>query len=78
MQKALNTFKTIFKMTVTTFRKKKIELEANDIVNLEYIKSQLQAYAEKELSYTEVIRFLIQFFMRVDEAISKTYDEIGE
>jgi hypothetical protein len=65
-------------MTVTTFRKKKIELEPDDIVNLEYIKSQLQAYAEKELSYTEVIRFLIQFFIRVDEAISRCWDELGE
>jgi len=60
-------------MAVLTFKKKKIELDSNDVSNLEYIKLQLGINED-----IEAIRFLMNFFIRVDEAISKCYDELGE
>jgi hypothetical protein len=62
-------------MATITFKSKKITLSANDVATIQYIKSQIEPIVGRDtLTDIDVIRFCLNFFIRVDEAIEKVYD----
>lgn len=61
-------------MSVVTFKKKRIVLSPNDVATISYIKSVL-SYNGINLKEIDVIRFLMDFFISIDEAVTKISDK---
>jgi hypothetical protein len=61
-------------MAKITYRAKKITLSANDVATIQYIKSQIEPIIGRDLTEIDVIRFCLDYFIKVDEAIEKAYD----
>jgi hypothetical protein len=59
----------------TTFKPKKITLSANDVATIQYIRSLIEPIVGRDtLTDIDVIRFCLNYFIKVDEAIEKVYD----
>jgi len=64
-------------MAKITFKSKKVTLPSDVVADIWYIKSQIEPIIGRDtLSDIDVIRFALNFFVRVDEAIEKTYDTL--
>jgi hypothetical protein len=64
-------------MAKITYRAKKITLTANDVATIQYVRSLIEPIVGRDtLTDIDVIRFVLNFFVRVDEAIEKTYDTL--
>jgi len=62
-------------MVRITYRAKKITLSANDVATIHYIRSLIEPIVGRNvLSEIDVIRFCLNYFIKVDEAIEKVYD----
>jgi len=62
-------------MAKITYRAKKITLPSDVVADIWYVKSQIEPIVGRDvLSEIDVIRFCLNFFIRVDEAIEKVYD----
>jgi hypothetical protein len=65
-------------MAKITYRAKKITLSANDVATINYIKSQIEPIVRDVLTDIDVIRFCLNYFIKVDEAIEKAYNTLYE
>ena len=65
-------------MAKITYRAKKVALTANDVATIQFVKSQIEPIVGWDLTDIDVIRFCMSYFVRVDEAIEKTYDALYE
>jgi len=62
-------------MVRITYRAKKITLSANDVATIHYIRSLIEPIVGRNvLSEIDVIRFCLNYFIKVDETIEKVYD----
>jgi hypothetical protein len=62
-------------MAKITFRAKKITLSANDVAAIQYIRSLIEPIIGRDtLTDIDVIRFCLNYFIKVDESIEKVYD----
>jgi hypothetical protein len=66
-------------MSKITYRAKKITLSANDVATIQYIKSLIEPIVGRDtLTDVDVIRFCLNYFIKVDEAVEKVYDMLYE
>jgi len=62
-------------MAKITYRAKKVTLPSDVVADILYVKSQIEPIVGRDvLSEIDVIRFCLNFFIRVDETIEKVYD----
>jgi hypothetical protein len=62
-------------MAKITFESKKVTLPSDVVAYIWYVKSQIEPIIGRGiLSDIDVIRFCLNFFIRVDEAVEKVYD----
>jgi len=62
-------------MAKITYRAKKITLSANDVATIHYIRFLIAPIIGRDnLSDIDVIRFCLNYFIKVDETIEKVYD----
>jgi hypothetical protein len=62
-------------MAIVTFKSKKVTLTSNDVATIQYIKAQIEPLVGRNtLTDIDVIRFCLNYFIKVDEAIEKVYD----
>jgi hypothetical protein len=62
-------------MAKIAFKSKKVTLPSDVVADIWYVKSQIEPITGRDtLSDIDVIRFCLNFFIRVDEAIEKVYD----
>jgi hypothetical protein len=58
-----------------TFKSKRITLTANDVATIQYVRSLIEPIVGRNiLSEIDVIRFCLNYFIKVDEAVEKVYD----
>jgi len=66
-------------MAKITYRAKKITLPSDVVADIWYVKSQIEPIVGRSvLSEIDVIRFCLNYFIKVDEAIEKAYDLLYE
>jgi len=64
-------------MVRITYRAKKITLSANDVATIHYIRFLIAPIIGRDnLSDIDVIRFCLNYFILLDEAIEKVYDSL--
>ena len=62
-------------MMKKAFKPKKITLTENDVATIHYIRFLIAPIIGKDnLSDIDVIRFCLNYFIKVDETIEKVYD----
>jgi hypothetical protein len=62
-------------MAIISFKSKKITLPSDVVADIWYIKSQIEPIVGRDtLTDIDVIRFCLNYFIKVDEAIEKVYD----
>jgi len=61
-------------MAKITYRAKKVALTANDVATIQFVKSQIEPIVGWDLTDIDVIRFCLNYFIKVDEAVEKVYD----
>jgi hypothetical protein len=62
-------------MATIVFKSKKITLPSDVVADIWYVKSQIEPIVGKDvLTEVDVIRFCLNYFIKVDEAVEKVYD----
>jgi hypothetical protein len=61
-------------MAKITYRAKKITLPSDVVADIWYVKSQIEPIVGRDLTEIDVIRFCLNYFIKVDEAVEKAYD----
>jgi hypothetical protein len=62
-------------MATMVFKSKNIKLPSDVVADIWYVKSQIEPIVGRDtLTDIDVIRFCLNYFIKVDEAIEKTYD----
>jgi hypothetical protein len=62
-------------MAKITFKSKKITLPSDVVADIWYVKSLIEPIVGRNvLSEIDVIRFCLNYFIKIDESIEKVYD----
>jgi hypothetical protein len=62
-------------MAKISYKPKKITLSANDVATIQYIKSQIEPIVGRDtLTEVDVIRFCLNYFIKIDEAVERVFD----